>query len=218
MSAYAFLVRGRSVDLVSMSAAHALRVDLGVGDELVALHRDEVHLLEGIEGGDPGAWTDACTRHANWFNPNKHRFALCEAAEGGIEAARTGGPWPTPWLHRRVHTDRPDILAHSGGADALHEWLGLTPDDDAVAVTLAVWDRDEVDGRLPAGHWPEPSVATLPLVLWTLVLRSGDAAHAAARAEELAITRHRRQGLLVHPHMEGWARVAPAVSREVEHG
>jgi hypothetical protein len=212
MSAYAFLVRGRSTDLVAMTAAQSLRDHFTAPDELTALWRDEVVLLEGVQRGDPGQWTDACTAHAHWFNPNKHRFALVEAAPGGIEAARHGGPWPLPWLRRRLHTDRPDILARSEPRDPLAEWLGRDDESGSTAVSLAVWDHDEVGTTLPAGSWPQPDVQMLRLVLWTVVLSSDDAAGCVDRVEELAITRHRRHGVLVHPHMQGWAMVSPIPS------
>ncbi len=209
MSAYAFLVRGRGSDLVAMTAAQALRSHFTREGELVSLQRDEVHLLEGVEGSDPGEWTDACTAHAHWFNPNKHRFALVEAASGGIQAARRASPWPSPWLEMRLHTDRPDILSTDHRRDALTEWLGLEENPETTAVCLAVWEHHRDDGGLPAGPWPRPQAQYLPLVLWTLVLRGRDVTAAMARAEELAITRHRRQGLLVHPHMQGWAVFTP---------
>jgi hypothetical protein len=214
MSAYAFLVRGRSTDLVAMTAAQSLRSHFAHEGELVSLMRDDVHLLEGVEGSDPGQWTDACTSHAHWFNPNKHRFALVEAAPGGISAARRAVAWPTPWLKMRLHTDRPDILASGEPRDALSEWLAQSETPGTTAVSLAVWEHDESGGTLPAGRWPRPEAQYLHLVLWTLVLRSGDVAAGIARAEELAITRHRRHGVLVHPHMQGWARVAPAVAHQ----
>lgn len=215
MSAYAFLVRGRSTDLVAMTAAQALRAHFTRPSELVSLLRDDVYLLEGVEGSDPGLWTDACTSHAHWFNPNKHRFALMEAAAGGIDAARAATDWPAPWLTMRLHTDRPDILARGSRRDALEEWLGLEPDPGITSVSLVAWEHEDVGGVLPAGHWPRPDARCLHLVLWTLVLSSEDIAGCVARAEQLAITRGRRQGLLVHPHMQGWARVAPSLSSQL---
>jgi hypothetical protein len=56
-------------------------------------------------------------------------------------------------------------------------------------------------------------------ILWTIALRADDAVSAQARAEEILVTRTRTQGLLVHPHMEGWTAVGaarPCESMEVE--
>ncbi len=40
-------------------------------------------------------------------------------------------------------------------------------------------------------------------VLWRLVLRA-EAGEAAEIGEKLAVARHRKQGLLINPHMESW--------------
>ena len=40
-------------------------------------------------------------------------------------------------------------------------------------------------------------------VLWRLVIR-GEGEEALAVGEQLAIARHRKEGLLVNPHMESW--------------
>lgn len=211
MSALAFLVRGRGVDLVAMTAARALRESMGLGDRLGALLRDDLFVLEDVDPSASVAWSRACTAHANWFNPNKHRFAMTTAEAGALAAADAKGDWPRPWLLAIAQTDRPDLSATArADADPLSTWLATPSRSGDHVVSLAVWDREQASHRLPAGRWPAADARILPCVLWTLVLRAEDSAAAEALALEVAITRGRRHGMLVHPHMEGWAQVAPA--------
>lgn len=211
MSALAFLVRGRSVDLVAMTAFNTLRDTLGLGDEVLLLNRDDVFVIEGIDGDDAPAWVEACKSHQHWFNPNKHRFAACLAGDGALEAARSGTAWPDPWLERRVDTDRPDLVAAATDTgDPLAAWLGLGRHEGAFAVPLIAWDREDGVGSLPGTRWPDPERTRLRGVLWTLVLRAASAEAARDRADAIAVTRARRNGLLVHPHMQGHSTVGPA--------
>lgn len=213
MSALAFLVRGRSVDVVAMTAIHALRDTLGFGDEVAGLTRDDFVLVEGVDAAAAEAWQRGFTSQQHWFNPNKHRFAALEVAEGGLRCAREGGDWPDPWARRLVDTDRPDLVARRARGevdDVLGAWIGAEPRAGHYAVPLAVWDREAGIDALPRGAWPDPTRPRLRGVLWTLTLKSEDAARASARTEELAVARARRQGLLLNPHMEGHAAVGPA--------
>ena len=215
MSALVFLVRGRSVDLVAMTATRALRDTMGLEGRLHSLLRDDLIVLEGARAEEGEAWTEACTSHAHWFNPNKHRHAMVEAVAGALDAARDSAPWPEPWLRKLLHTDRPDLVARHGTIeDPLEAWtLGRETEAEGVhAVTLVSWDHEDAGSALPAGHWPDPDVRVLSLVAWTLRLKVAKPAEALELAREVAVTRGRRHGLLVHPHMQGWAQVAPAAS------
>ncbi len=204
MSAWVFLVRGRGVDLVAMTALHALRETMGLADEVQALHRDDLVSIEGAVSGTAEEWADSLTARQHWFNPNKHRYALYEAAMGAHAAAEGSTAWPEPWLRRRVASDRPELAARPPAVDALAEWLELSGPQGLYAVPLLVYDR-ETGVRPLAGRSPQPGVTHLRGVLWTLVLAGDDAGAVSRRAEDIALTRHRRQGLLVNPHMEGWA-------------
>jgi hypothetical protein len=214
MSALAFLVRGRSVDLVAMTALHALRDTLGLGDEVISLARDEMVVIEGVDLRSASEWTAGFTHQQHWFNPNKHRFAAFEVSEGALARARSeASAWPHPWVRALIETDRPDLVAlQQAGrlADPLAAWLGAPAGPGHFAVPLAVWDRESAVDALPAGSWPDPACSRLRAVLWTLTLKADSATSAAARAEQLAVTRARRQGLLLNPHMEGFAAVGPA--------
>lgn len=220
MSALAFLVRGRSVDLVAMTALHALRDTLGLGDEVVALTRDDVVVIEGLALGDAARWTAGFTAQQHWFNPNKHRFAAVEVADGALACARpdakavagADAAWPHDWMRALRDTDRPDLLALKAAGtvdDVLRAWIGGAAAPGHYAVPLVAWDRESGVDALPAGPWPDPALPRLRAVLWTLTLKAGSASAAAARAQELAVTRARRHGLLIHPHMEGFATAGP---------
>lgn len=210
MSDLSFLVRGRSVDLVAMTARHALQTTLGLGDEVVDLTRDQLVLIAGVDEPSAGDWTAAVAAHQHWFNPNKHRFASYLSADGALDVARGEGSWPSPWLQRLVDTDRPDLVAAQGsgpGPDPLSAWMAPARASGAFAVGFIAYDLDDGVSRLPAGHWPAAGHEKLEALLWTIVLKAEDADRARARAEEILVTRTRTQGLLVHPHMEGWTAV-----------
>jgi hypothetical protein len=210
MSDLSFLVRGRSMDLVAMTARTALRSTLGLGDEIVELGRDDVVVVHDIEDAAGGDWTSAVGSHQHWFNPNKHRFAAFLSDGAAFEAIEGRGEWPSPWLSSLVDTDRPDLVAarDAGGIpDLLSAWMAPPAVSGAFAVGFVAYDLEDGVSRLPLGHWPDPGLKIATGVLWTLTLRAPDADRARARAEEILVTRTRTQGMLVHPHMEGWRAV-----------
>jgi hypothetical protein len=207
VNGFVFLVCHRTVDLVAGSAATALRGAMGLGDALIALRRDDVFVVEAAEGNDPAAWAAACAARAAWFNPNTHRHALYTARAGALAAAAGSAPWPAPWLGTMAATDRPDLAGAEGRAH-LGEWLAL-PRADGHAVSLAAWDLEDPVQRLPRGAWPDPRGRYLPLQLWTLALREQRADRVVDRALEVAVTRSRDRGLLINPHVQRWAVVAP---------
>lgn len=213
MSDLGFLVRGRSVDLVAMTAGRALRTTLGLGDEVVDLLRDQLVCIAGVEDSTAGDWTAAVHAHQHWFNPNKHRFASYLSSDGALAAVAGSGAWPSPWLRELVDTDRPDLMAaRDAGAlgDLLAGWMAPPVVSGAFAVSFIAYDLEDGVSRLPAGHWPGTEQQILQGVLWTLILRAPDAEAAKARAEEILVTRTRTDGMLVHPHMEGWMAVGAA--------
>ena len=210
MNSFAFLIRHRTVDLVAGSAALALRDSLGMGERLHALLRHDCLALEGMEGGSPGEWARACAQRADWFNPNTHRHAFYEVAPGALAAA-AGGEWPHPWLASMVESDLAE-LADCGRSGDLECWLGLLPKPGVYRVSLAAWDARDGVSPLPRGEWPGGGGSVLRFQLWTLALEAADADAAHELALELALTRRRGQGLLIHPHVERWAEVALPVA------
>jgi hypothetical protein len=83
--------------------------------------------------------------------------------------------------------------------------LALPQHPGTAARSLVAWQRDEAVLPLPRGRWPAPAQGVVRLQLWTLMLRADADGEAERLAEEAAIARTREQGLLVHPHMQGWA-------------
>jgi hypothetical protein len=222
MSDLSFLVRGRSVDLVAMTARHALQTTLGLADEVLDLYRDQLVCVTGVDEAHAPAWTEAMAAQQHWFNPNKHRFASYLSADGALAAARGRGDWPSPWLSALVDTDRPDLVAARDSdrlGDLLAGWMAPPVESGAFAVSFVAYDLEDGVSRLPHGDWPAADHEMLRGILWTIVLRAADADAAQERAEEILVTRTRTQGLLVHPHMEGWTAVGaarPCESMEVE--
>lgn len=107
MSDLSFLVRGRSVDLVAMTARRTLQSTLGLGDEIVDLTRDQLVCISGIPDDSGAAWTEAIAAHQHWFNPNKHRFASFLSADGAFAAIAGKGSGPRPGCARSsTPTDR----------------------------------------------------------------------------------------------------------------
>ncbi len=213
MSDLSFLVRGRSVDLVAMTASRALRTTLGLGEEVLDLFRDQLVCIAGVEKPAAQSWTGAVLAHQHWFNPNKHRFASYLSSDGALRAVTGGGTWPSPWLSELIDTDRPDLMASRDSGepgDLLAGWMAPPSASGAFAVSFIAYDLEDGVSRLPAGHWPDPNPDVLQGVLWTLILRASDAEAAKVRAEEILVTRTRTDGMLVHPHMEGWTAVGAA--------
>jgi len=187
-----FVVRHRTVDLIAMSALRALRVELGMGDRLASLARDDAFALSGEAGS---VTREACLAQAHWFNPNKHHHGWF-GAEADLPAALAGtGDWPAGWIGGLRATDRPDLLDRD---DATWEdWVAADP---GRAVTLATWDREQ---PVVAAPWSE-AVRVARVQLWTLGLDPG-AGDPFDLARRCAVTTGRREGLLVNPHMEGWS-------------
>jgi hypothetical protein len=207
MSALAFLVHHRSVDLVGVTALHALRSDMGFDQVVISLRRDDAYILEGKGVHADRDWADSCLAQAHWFNPNKHRHAAYEAAPGALAAAQSGAAWPRPWLGKLLASDRPDLA--EGEQEGLKGWLAAETleHDDEHRVTLAAWDRENGLAALPHGSWPSREARMLKAQLWTAVLRAEDLDHACALVQRFALSESRQDGLLIHPHMEGWATV-----------
>lgn len=204
MKALVFFVRHRSVDLVGMTAASALRERMGMGDRLLVLRRDDVFALEAAELGSAEPWLRGFTATTHWFNPNKHRFALYVARAGAIAAATSGSAWPSPWIESLLHSDRPDLS--SGPQHGLSSWQAIDPVPRSHVHAIVSWDREMGLGGLPAaGQWPVVrDVRVLRAQLWSAQVRADSVAAARELVEEFTVTRSRQHGLLVHPHIEGW--------------
>jgi hypothetical protein len=180
---------------------------MGFDQVVVSLRRDDAYILEGRSVRADADWVNSCLGQAHWFNPNKHRHAAYEATLGAHVAAESGAPWPQPWLGKLIATDRPDLAGSK--RDGLESWLLMETLEhgDEYRVTLAAWDRERGFAALPHGGWPSREARLLRAQLWTAVLRAEDLDHAIALVRRFAVSESRQEGLLIHPHMEGWALV-----------
>ncbi len=177
----------KGVDLHAATAGRVMQERLHGGDRLLALRRGEYYTF--WDADPAGSRRQELLAAGRYYNPNKHHY-------GTFTLSGASSPWFA-------------IEQDCRGADLPRGWPGEARDSD-----LAV-DRD-LFGRLLGSAPPEPllavDVCTFPLgeggpllggVLWRLLLRA-EAAEAAALADRLIVTRGRRDGLLVNPHMHGW--------------
>lgn len=185
------LTSHKGVDLHAASALLVMQERLEGGARLAALHRCELHTFWGTPAGwDAGRLLDT----GRYYNPNKHHFGIFASALDGADwfaltaaGQRLPASWPGPVLDS-------DLESESDDSAALYDAL--------------------LGGRVAADRTPYDVVSfalgqsgpVLSGVLWRLVVR-GDRQDAAAVGETLAVARHRKQGLLVNPHMESWLTV-----------
>ncbi|MCB1183093.1 hypothetical protein KDM41_06650 [bacterium] len=181
------LTAHKGVDLHAASALLVMRDRLEGGDRLENLFRCEVHTFWGA----PAGWDAArLLDTGRFFNPNKHHFGIFR------------GPSSDDWSD----STGPGAALAAGWPGAV-EWTDL----DALAADAAGLYGALLGGAVPAGCTPFDVVGfafgqdgpVLSGVLWRLVLRAG-AEEAAELGTALAVARHRKQGLLINPHMESW--------------
>jgi len=183
------LTSHKGVDLHAATASLVMKDRLAGGESLVGLFRCEVHAFWGEPAGMS---IERLLDTGRYFNPNKHYFGHFESGDGGE-------PWfaCTDCRGRELGADWPGVAR---GTDL----TGLADDGTALYHGL-------LGGRAPAGYTAVDVVAfglgqdgpVLSGVLWRLVIQ-GDAKTAAPLADQLAVARSRKEGLLVNPHMEGW--------------
>lgn len=180
------LTSHKGTDLHAATALRVMRERLEGGQALRGLYRCELHTYRD---GDPGLTMERLLAAGRFFNPNKHHFGHFEGpvVEGMFDRAgpAPGSALPPQWPGIARDTDRG--AADENLYDAL---LGGTVPDGCSAVDLVSFPLGQ-DGPLVSG------------ILWRLNLQAGPE-EAAELGELLAITRSRKQGLLINPHMEGW--------------
>jgi len=182
------LTSHKGVDLHAASALLVMKDRLDGGPQLENLFRCELHTFWGAPTGwDASRLLDT----GRFYNPNKHHFGVFAGPAGGLDwfaAATAGRSLSAAWPGPVQDTDLEPLHDYSA---ALYEAL--------------------LGGRVPDGYLPFDIVSfsygqtgpVLSGVLWRLVLRA-TADSVAAVGETLAVARHRKQGLLVNPHMECW--------------
>ena len=182
------LTSHKGVDLHAASARLVMADRLEGGDRLVNLFRCELHTF----AGEPAGWSVArLLDTGRFFNPNKHHYGVFTAPAAGTDwfaDAATGGGLAGGWPGAVVRTDLEHLQGDASGLyDALLGGPAGAPNTAVDIVSLSLGQ----EGPVRSG------------VLWRLVI-AGDPAEAAALAEKLAVARHRKEGLLVNPHMESW--------------
>ncbi|MDD3642031.1 MAG: hypothetical protein PHQ19_00985 [Candidatus Krumholzibacteria bacterium] len=185
-------VRLKVIDLVVQTAWITLTETMGFAEDLRGMLRYAWWLFDA-DGPGAAAVSGAIDREIRmdsaFTNQNKHRYRL--AVEAGGERVVTGD--------LDLDADRPgagegvfvcDLLVtgKAGGRDA--GWV------------------DRLGPRLGEVHLAGARSGEV----WRMLVRADDAASAASKVEEMAVTRSRRHGLLVNPHYQGFAlmRTEPA--------
>lgn len=183
----------KGVDLHAATAVRVMRDRLEGGDALVALYRCECHTYWDEA---PAVSVAELLEIGRYFNPNKHHYGHFELPDAEVWRGPTvngGGELPAGWPGPAVASDVPNPT------EALYDQL--------LGGSVAAACRAVDICAMPLGQ----ERTLLSGVLWRLVLRAPDAAasaQVAARAEQLAVARSGKVGLLVNPHMESWLTAA----------
>ncbi|TFG86027.1 MAG: hypothetical protein E4H17_04515 [Gemmatimonadales bacterium] len=179
------LTSHKGVDLHAATALRVMRERLDGGEALEGLYRCEMHTFITDESG---LTMEQLLAAGRYYNPNKHHFGHFEGPLVpelfAPERARFRA-LPAEWPGRVQDTDL------ELPAEELYDVLlgGLAP-RDCCAVDVAAFSLGQ-NGPLVSG------------VLWRLMLHT-DPNTAADLGDRLAVTRGRKQGLLINPHMEAW--------------
>ncbi len=186
------LTSHKGVDLHAATALLVMKDRLEGGHLLAGLFRCEMHTFRGETVGLSIARLLDIGRY---FNPNKHHYGHFELADGGpswLDGAPAGNILSPEWPGRPEGTDL-DLSAGEGD-DLYHRLLGGFPSDGVSAVDVVSYPRGQ-EGPVLSG------------VLWRLLIR-GDTETSLEVGRNLAVASHRKEGLLVNPHMESWQAVA----------
>ena len=186
------LTSHKGVDLHAATAQLVMKDRLEGGHLLKGLFRCEMHTFWGE---DADISFVRMLDVGRYFNPNKHHY-------GHFSYAGDEAPWfgqaaganilNTRWPGEAVATDlEPTLLEEVGLYDLL---LGGTPAAGICAVDVVSFPFGQ-EGPVLSG------------VLWRLLIR-GEADAALKAGKNLAVASHRKEGLLVNPHMEAWLAAA----------
>jgi len=181
------LTSHKGVDLHAATAQLVMKDRLEGGGRLAGLFRCEMHTY----WGEPEGWSvERLLDVGRFFNPNKHHFGHFEWAECDTDWLRGGASTTVldaRWPGRALGTDLTGTAADGDLYDLL---LGGRPGAGVTAVDVASFPRGQA-GPVLSG------------VLWRLLI-TGDRETALDTGSKLAVARHRKEGLLVNPHMEAW--------------
>lgn len=187
-------VRLKVIDLVVQTAWITLTETMGFAEDLRGMLRYAWWRFDA-DGEDAARISAAIDREIRmdsaFTNQNKHRYHLAVEADG-----------------KRIVSGDLDLGADMPGAGA-----------GVFACDLLVTEKESGrDAAYAERLGPRLGTVRLSSVrsgeVWRLLVRAADHAEAAAKVEEMAVTRSRRHGLLVNPHYQGFAliRTEPAVT------
>ena len=186
------LTSHKGVDLHAATALKVMKDRLEGGHLLAGLFRCEMHTY----WGEPeGLSFERLLDIGRYFNPNKHHYGHFEWTEGGsswLDSALEGNSLEAGWPGRAAGTDLESSLVQENGLYQL--LLGGAPAEGLSAVDVVSFALGQ-EGPVFSG------------VLWRLLIRS-DADAALETGRRLAVASHRKEGLLVNPHMESWQAAA----------
>lgn len=182
------LTSQKGVDLHAATALKVMKDRLEGGHLLVDLFRCEMHTY----WGEPEGFSfERLLDIGRYFNPNKHHYGHFEWTEGGsswLDSALDSNSLDTGWPGRAAGTDLKSSLVQENGLYQL--LLGGTPTEGISAVDVVSFPKGQ-EGPVLSG------------VLWRLLIEGApEAAHEVGC--RLAVASHRKEGLLVNPHMESW--------------
>lgn len=186
------LTSHKGVDLHAATALHVMQDRLEQGDRLATLRRCELH---SFWGEPAGVTMERLLDTGRFYNPNKHHYGHFEttsSAPAWFDAPTAGHDLESSWPGELKGSD---LGAAAGAGPAFYDRLlggPALPGQTAVDVV-----------SFPLGQ----AGPVLSGVLWRLLL-TGDPASAVAAGTTLAVARHRKEGLLVNPHMESWLTAA----------
>ncbi len=173
------LVALKTKDTVALTAKDTLQRDMGYGDRLESMSREDYWAVTVGERSEDEAVRladELATQTKIFVNPNKHAYRT--AVRGKTDPAAAGFPAP------------------GGGArDAYQVRVLVEYREDEKALLV----RETLRSTLGYGRMVEEVARG---TLWTLSIRAGDEAAARDMAEEISVTRGIRQGLLVNPHSQ----------------
>jgi hypothetical protein len=182
------LTSHKGVDLHAATALTVMKDRLEGGHLLAGLFRCEMHTFWSCTGDLSMA---GLLDSGRYFNPNKHHFGHFELADGGtswFEDEPADHALAPGWPGSAEDTDLE--LDASGRRGLYHRLLGGPPPEGVSAVDVVSFARGQ-EGPVFSG------------VLWRLLI-GADPESSLEIGSKLAVTRHRKEGLLVNPHMESW--------------
>ncbi len=177
-------VRLKVIDLVVQTAWMTLTEKLDLGGDLVGLARYSFWRME-LEGPDSEhalADVDRVIRMDSAFtNQNKHVYLLETEGTSPLGGLALGRDYP--------------VMTEEGGTEGAYAVDCLVRE---LTTTRDEGYRDRLNSRLETVE----VTGVVSGEVWRVILRAGSEAEAVEKVEAMAVTRSRRQGLLLNPHYQ----------------